>query len=353
VAAWLLLGSCTGMFDYDELWEPSPDDPRSVLYSDDAELNPDRIHVTARHAIQGGAVKVVLPKKAKFKHIKKALARRLGDPEILSKAQVLDKVNGLYTAYRDRDPVGDVREVMLLGVDLGLAEDSRMVTGLSDGEITEEERDWVTVEYLRDPPKTSPNPVGEPRSRAAVAPGPTSKRRSQQAHQAGVSLGSSSAAISWRMPRARASASSRRPRSPEPAEPVPIEEGPMLTKVQAMNLQLELHRGYTAEDFQEELRLLEQEAESIPRTEFIRARQELFFMVQCQVLPRYGFEDSQEGVYKMMAAMGPFIKDPDFIKMAEKVNEAVGIKNPPERWGSLQKACAKWDYVDRPPGEPT
>lgn len=38
-------------------------------------------------------------------------------------------------------------------------------------------------------------------------------------------------------------------------------------------------------------------------------RQKLFLKVQMRVLPRYGYEGSSSGVYKMMGDMRPFIKD--------------------------------------------
>ena len=39
-------------------------------------------------------------------------------------------------------------------------------------------------------------------------------------------------------------------------------------------------------------------------------RQKLFLTVQSKVLPRYGYEGTSNGVYKMMGDMKPYIKDP-------------------------------------------
>jgi len=337
------------MFDYDDLWEPSPDDPKSQFHADDADISADRICLVARHAVQGTELKVVVPKKAKFKHVKKAIARRLGNSaEVLEKIQLLDKVQGVYTAYRDRDPVGELKEVLVLGIDLTVAEGARRAAALSDSDISEEERKWVTVEYVGNRHKASTSSA-QPRHKASNGERDSGKGRRQPAKA--IAHFGGDMASSWQLsragglgaPRPQAPAL-RTQQAPEPEPPQP--EHPLLTKAQAMDLQLELYEGFKDEDFQEELRLLEREAPHMSRTDFIKARQELFFAVQCQVLPRYGFEDTQEGVYKMMAAMGPFLNDPDFVKMAEKVNEVVGVNNPRERWGSLQRACEKWDFVE-------
>merc|ERR1712048_1219965 len=101
-------------------------------------------------------------------------------------------------------------------------------------------------------------------------------------------------------------------------------------------------------EFQHELKALRREMGSMPQAEFILARQELFLLVQSKVLPKYGFKGSHAGVYKMMAAMGPFINDPDFVQLADKVNALVGIDSPPDKWKSLQQACERWDYVEEP-----
>ena len=42
---------------------------------------------------------------------------------------------------------------------------------------------------------------------------------------------------------------------------------------------------------------------------FLFCRQKLFLTVQSEVLPRYGYEGSSNGVYKMMGDMKPYIKD--------------------------------------------
>mmetsp|Transcript_50144 Transcript_50144/g.160463 ORF Transcript_50144/g.160463 Transcript_50144/m.160463 type:complete len:356 (-) Transcript_50144:100-1167(-) len=350
------------MFDFEELWEPKPDDPKGEAYENDEALGPDRIRVVARHATNGLEFKIVLPKRAKFKHIKRVLARRLACPEVLTKAQLLDKIEGLYTAYRDQDPVGDVRQVMVLGVDLSVAEGSRMVATLSDGEVSEDESAWCTVEYVGGSSKAlapaasaSTKPRTEP---SQVTHGSSS---STQGRGSGRPAGKAAAAmlregvldgLGPRLPQGGVAGLARgsKPLSAAPAQlKASHASGPTLTKSEAMHLQQELYEGFRADEFQQELRALHCEEAAMPRTEFIKARQDLFFAVQCQVLPRYGFEETQEGVYKMMAAMGPFIKDPDFVQLARRVNALVGVENPPERWGSLQQACEKWDFVEGSP----
>eukprot|EP00418_Pyrodinium_bahamense_P082025 CAMPEP_0179071118 /NCGR_PEP_ID=MMETSP0796-20121207/31369_1 /TAXON_ID=73915 /ORGANISM="Pyrodinium bahamense, Strain pbaha01" /LENGTH=356 /DNA_ID=CAMNT_0020768227 /DNA_START=1 /DNA_END=1071 /DNA_ORIENTATION=- len=351
------------MFDYDELWEPSPDDPKSEAPTDEAGLvAAGRIRVTARHAVRGTEIKVFVPKKAKFKHIKKALARRLDNPEILTKGQLLNKVDGAYTAYKDSDPVDDVEEVLALGFDLSVAEGSgsRMAACLSDSELTEEERDWVTVEYVGAKEKTSrghgaavPSAVPRRGPHVAQADRETASSTARQPGKVATVAIGGDRANSWQLPRvgglARPRLRPRMPAAPVPAQRAAGVEGHRLTKAEAMSLFTELYELYKEDEFQEELRLLREEAEYMSRTDFVQTRQDLFFLVQRQVLPRYGFEESQAGVFRMMAAVGPFVEDADFVHLATKVNELVGIDNPPERWASLQQACAKWDYPEGTP----
>eukprot|EP00435_Cladocopium_sp_Y103_P027343 s4606_g6.t1 len=80
-------------------------------------------------------------------------------------------------------------------------------------------------------------------------------------------------------------------------------------------------------------------------------RQKLFLTVQIEVLPRYGYEGSSNGVYKMMGDMKPYIKDPQFIELADEINCLLGINySPSESWESLSDNCQKLNEEKVGPG---
>lgn len=109
-------------------------------------------------------------------------------------------------------------------------------------------------------------------------------------------------------------------------------------------LQKELKAGFADENFQEKLRQLQAQCErrEIAKTKFLAERQKLFLTVQSEVLPRYGYEGSSNGVYKMMGDMKPYIKDPQFIELADEINCLLGINySPSESWESLSDNCQK------------
>lgn len=109
-------------------------------------------------------------------------------------------------------------------------------------------------------------------------------------------------------------------------------------------LQKELKAGFADESFQEKLRQLQEQCErrELAKTKFLAERQKLFLTVQSEVLPRYGYEGSSNGVYKMMGDMKPYIKDPQFIELADEINCLLGINySPSESWESLSDNCQK------------
>lgn len=254
----------------------------------------ERVEVTVRHAIQGAEMKVVLPKHAKFKHIKKALAMCLGSDDILTKAQLAKKVGGVYKAYKDHVQIGSVRQVLMVGVDLNGAgsDDGGAVpveAALSEGEMSEEE-------------VPEPEPPATP---ARTQPNPSAKRAPLRKGKGATS--------------------------------------PSLTKKQAISLQRELYEGFKADTFLLDLKRLDYEhsmkhgSNTTPQHQ--QERQELFLQVQSKVLPKYGFEGTLAGVYTMMGGMGPYIKDPEFIKLATDINKILGIAMPQDSWDNLAKSC--------------
>lgn len=116
------------------------------------------------------------------------------------------------------------------------------------------------------------------------------------------------------------------------------------TRERAVALQQELRLGFQSDSFQAELQQLQNRSknEGLSHTRFLAERSKVFLTVQRRVLPRFGFEGSPAGVFKMMGAMQPYIKDPEFISLAEEINTLLGIDySPPESWGSLSQNCSK------------
>jgi len=131
--------------------------------------------------------------------------------------------------------------------------------------------------------------------------------------------------------------------------PVPAassQQGGPFTRERAKALQRELLKEFKEDGFQQKLRALRSRAEreGLTKTRFLTERSKIFLTVQSQVLPRYGFEGSPKGVINMMADMKPYIKDSEFIDLAEEINRWLGIDySPPESWNTLTDSCKKLD----------
>lgn len=123
-----------------------------------------------------------------------------------------------------------------------------------------------------------------------------------------------------------------------------------LTREDALRCNEELYQGFTTDHFQRELANLASKHKegSMP---FLKARQELFLTVQKEVLPKYGFEGTLNGVFKLMGATQPFINDPEFKEIASKINDVIGVTSPPETWGNLTKALNEKPPSKKPPSK--
>lgn len=113
-----------------------------------------------------------------------------------------------------------------------------------------------------------------------------------------------------------------------------VRAGGALTLQEALRCNEELYEGFTTSKFQRELADLAQNHKegSMP---FLKARQQLFLTVQREVLPKYGFEGTLNGVFKLMGATQPFVDDPEFKEIASKINAVLGVNSPPETWAKL------------------
>jgi len=113
----------------------------------------------------------------------------------------------------------------------------------------------------------------------------------------------------------------------------------VVTYEEVTSLQRDLRDRFKKSAFQEKLKVLLASAPS--QAELARKRQELMLEVQSVVLPRYGYEGSRAGVYKMMADMGPYVSRPEFKEMAQEINGLLGLRSPPETWKGLSRACGR------------
>jgi len=82
------------------------------------EQSADGAEVLVRHFSEGTTATVVVPHDATFYHVREALARQVENPDILERGRLMRKQEGVFSAYKDKDPIGKVREVMLLKASL-------------------------------------------------------------------------------------------------------------------------------------------------------------------------------------------------------------------------------------------
>eukprot|EP00418_Pyrodinium_bahamense_P099033 CAMPEP_0179046396 /NCGR_PEP_ID=MMETSP0796-20121207/18666_1 /TAXON_ID=73915 /ORGANISM="Pyrodinium bahamense, Strain pbaha01" /LENGTH=620 /DNA_ID=CAMNT_0020742821 /DNA_START=149 /DNA_END=2011 /DNA_ORIENTATION=- len=85
---------------------------------DDDEQGVDCVEISAHHFIEDVTVKVMVPTDATFYNVREALSKQVGNWEILDKGRLMKKHAGVFSAYNDRDHVGDVRDVLLLNASL-------------------------------------------------------------------------------------------------------------------------------------------------------------------------------------------------------------------------------------------
>jgi len=247
--------------------------------------SPSRVDVLVRHAIQGSELSVSVKTTATFKDVKKAIARRTGKKEVMVKGQLVKKENGIYKAHKDHLKLGETRTVMVICADL-----------TPDSAIDQDTSDEEPAEVAEVPAMLSTATEVRMESRTDV--------KAETASAGPVSL-----------------------RHPPKGEPT-------LTRDQALAVQRELRAGFQEELFQRQLVVLH-EAYDPRSADFAKARQKLTLSVQEKVLPKFGFEGTLSGVYKLMGALGPWVEDREFVIMGIEVNEILGVEIPPETWAKL------------------
>lgn len=97
----------------------SPEEQEDGEDREDADdESSDGVEVLVRHFTDGTSMKVSVPSDATFYNVREALARQAENPEILEKGRLMRKQEGVFSPYNDKDPIGAVREVMLLKASL-------------------------------------------------------------------------------------------------------------------------------------------------------------------------------------------------------------------------------------------
>lgn len=76
------------------------------------------IAIIARHAFDDVELELSLPKTATFHDVKSAIAKQVGNNEILERGRLVKKQDGAYSAYNDYDSVGEVRFVFVFRAQL-------------------------------------------------------------------------------------------------------------------------------------------------------------------------------------------------------------------------------------------
>eukprot|EP00421_Protoceratium_reticulatum_P074947 CAMPEP_0168410362 /NCGR_PEP_ID=MMETSP0228-20121227/27655_1 /TAXON_ID=133427 /ORGANISM="Protoceratium reticulatum, Strain CCCM 535 (=CCMP 1889)" /LENGTH=124 /DNA_ID=CAMNT_0008424093 /DNA_START=92 /DNA_END=462 /DNA_ORIENTATION=+ len=93
---------------------------------------------------------------------------------------------------------------------------------------------------------------------------------------------------------------------------------------QVLALQRDLYAGFADEDFQAKLEELEARLGKA-RVRYTREHTALFLTVQDRVLPRYGFEQGQRGVLKMLDDVSRFNGEPTFEQNRLELNQLLGL----------------------------
>eukprot|EP00930_Biecheleria_cincta_P075853 TRINITY_DN63059_c0_g1_i1.p1 TRINITY_DN63059_c0_g1~~TRINITY_DN63059_c0_g1_i1.p1 ORF type:complete len:472 (+),score=71.63 TRINITY_DN63059_c0_g1_i1:84-1499(+) len=257
------------------------------------------VELLVSHATQKSFIRVSTPVFAKFRHVKAALGRRLGQNP--SGIHLVKKQADSYCAYQDDDFVGETRHITVVGADLSQCSNGRV-------EVRSEDMD--------------DNPRGYPQMDGV---GDALVHVGRPGRSGGVD---------------------------DDEEPVSSEEegattcSPAISEYNVTKLQSELRDRFAEESFQTRLRQI-QRRYGHSSSELKTKRNKLLLEVQSKVLPRYGFKGTQEGVFEMMAAMGPYVGNARFKELAEEINQLLGITSPPETWRKLSKVCAKSVALER------
>ena len=125
--------------------------------------------------------------------------------------------------------------------------------------------------------------------------------------------------------------------------------GLSLTKERAMALQVELMAQYSAPTFQNQLHALTRTHEP-GSSKFRSGLCKLVRRVQLDVIPRYGFSASDEGVESMLVLFRSLAKDPDIEVNGVVINDLLQVKLPPMETNHsnriIEKPLSKYRLLD-------
>ncbi|CAE7939485.1 unnamed protein product [Symbiodinium sp. KB8] len=112
-----------------------------------------------------------------------------------------------------------------------------------------------------------------------------------------------------------------------------------LTKERAITLQLELMAAYGTPAFQKELHEIGRRygTSSKLRSELCK----LVRRIQLDIIPRYGFDGSEEGVHSMLRSFKALEKDPDIEVNDVAIKELLSLEVPPMEMNEKNKLIAR------------
>lgn len=125
------------------------------------------------------------------------------------------------------------------------------------------------------------------------------------------------------------------------APPSAPPKAPLLTKARASALGNELMMRYSSKSFQKKLGKLiassgGKDGQAIL---YVPGRHELVLREQSDVLPRFGFDASAEGVHQMNAALEPLLDDSQIMKLLEGIHKHLQLPAP--KRGKVEKVPEK------------
>mmetsp|Transcript_8605 Transcript_8605/g.19187 ORF Transcript_8605/g.19187 Transcript_8605/m.19187 type:complete len:990 (+) Transcript_8605:165-3134(+) len=253
-----------------------------------SDPGPGEILVLVQHAVEKSQIRVVVPEGATFRAVKEGISKLTGREDILQRGRLVQRRGGTYSSYQDSAPIGQNREVLVLGADLSVDDDG--------GDSDSDDGDAPTLHAFR---PTDPPP-------------PSASAGQGKAKKEGEWAGSA-------QPQAfNVNAQVKAPSGPAP---------PQLSKDQVHELQKDLIAGFKDPNFQMKLQELGQQlAKGTPK--YNAERNKLFLTVQKVILPKYGFRGDPKGVWDMMNAFEPYMQDPTFGHYGYEINVWCGLAEP-------------------------
>lgn len=94
------------------------------------------MEVVLRHATSDSELRVVLPRRAKFKHVKRAVAKHFGDEELATRLRLMARRDGIYSSFKDERAVGDRRVLLAYCKELAVLQGDDAVVTLDDDELS-------------------------------------------------------------------------------------------------------------------------------------------------------------------------------------------------------------------------